>query len=353
MLTLFFLWVRAISLIQYKPLLNSGQLPVSVVIAARNEGDKLEKLVDSIFKQSHSDFELIIILDRCSDNSLDLMKKLEKQYPSLKTLIVDYLPDHFSPKKYALTLGIKRAKNECVLLTDADCLPKSTLWITKMSQAFTESTDFVVGYSPHKNSPGWLYRLIAYETFITGFKYLTTAIIHRPFMAVGRNLVLRKSFFLKINGYNKYQHVQGGDDDLLVQYHATSNNTQVVFEEDSQTHSTAKNNWNDYYYQKIRHLGIGKYYIRSSKISHTINWLVTLSLWVSFCILAAVRPSFFPLYLIFFGYLLAKALTYWLVKRKMDNGFLNWSFPILELAHLFVMPVFVIGGRVTTKVKWK
>ena len=345
--------IRTVILYKYKPVKNSSPVAVSVVIAARNEADHLQELVLSIINQKHPDFELIIVLDRCTDHSLDIMKQLESSYPELKTVIVDYLPDHFSPKKYALTLGIKAAKNECILMTDADCLPASEEWIEIMSQLFTEKTNFVLGYAPYRRNSTWLNRLIQHETFITGFYYLTSAILFRPFMAVGRNLIVRRSFFLTINGYNKFQHLQGGDDDLLVHHHARRPETQVCLESAAHMYSHPKTQWVDYYYQKIRHLGIGKYYRKSSKIRHTINWLVSLGLWVTFCILAIVRLDFFPLYLIFIGYILIKGLTYWLVKRKMDNGYSHGWFPVFEILHLILMPVFAIGGRVTKRVKWK
>jgi cellulose synthase/poly-beta-1,6-N-acetylglucosamine synthase-like glycosyltransferase len=345
--------IKAIALLNHKTPTHGSNQPVSVVIAARNEGSKLENLITSILLQDYSNFELIIVLDRCTDDSLDIMKRLEPDHENLRTIIVDYLPEHFSPKKFALTLGIKGAKHACVLLTDADCLPSSNRWISHMASHFKDHTDFVIGYAPYTSGQGLLNQYINYETFTTGFNYLSSALIFKPYMAVGRNLMIRKSLFLKINGYNRFQHIQGGDDDLLIHFHGNRQNTTICTHHEALTYSTAHTNWNDYYHQKIRHLSIGKFYSRLSKFTHTIKWITSLALWLSFVILAIVRPDFLPVYFAFAGYLLIKGLTYGMVKRKMDKGFSPWTFPLFELMHLFVMPVFVLGARVTTKVKWK
>ncbi|MFZ9044929.1 MAG: glycosyltransferase [Cyclobacteriaceae bacterium] len=351
--SLIIILIQAIVILRYRPQINAVPIPVSIVVAARNEAEKLPTLIESIMNQKHGHFDLQIVLDRCTDDSLEIMKRLEARYENLKTIIVDYLPEHFSPKKFALTLGIKGAKQECVLLTDADCLPTGENWVSSMSSVFDNSTNFVLGYSPYNKTSGWLNRVIDYETFITGFNYISNTLLGSPSMAVGRNIVIRKSFFLSINGYNKYQHIQGGDDDLLIQHHASKKFTRVMWVPESQTSSPAKTNWSDYYFQKIRHFSVGKYYKRTSKLSHSINWIINLLLWVSFFILAILSLDFYPLYIGFFLYHFMKGLTYWLVKRRMSNGYSTWSFLILELVQLVLTPVFVIGARVTTKVKWK
>lgn len=336
---------------KYRP--NEDPIPVSVVIAARNEAAHLPKLIESLMTQDHPDYEVTIVLDRCSDESLSIMKQAESKYSNLRTAIVDYLPDHFSPKKFALTLGIKGAKYECVLLTDADCLPISDQWISKMSSQFEDGVNFILGYSPFYTRKDMLFRYIAFETFVTGFRYLSAVLLGRPYMAVGRNMIVRKSFFLSIKGYNKYQHLQGGDDDLLVHYHAKGSSTRVMFDDAAQTLSAAPEDRVTYHHQKRRHFHIGHYYRRSSRLAHLMLWLAQVIIWLSFITLAIVLfPWYLPV-ILFFVFLLTKGLTYWWGARKMDKGFNPAYYPLMELLYLFVMPILVISARVTKKVKWK
>ena len=105
--SLIIILIQAIVILRYRPQINTVPIPVSIVVAARNEAEKLPTLIESIMNQKHGHFDLQIVLDRCSDDSLEIMKRLEARYENLKTIIVDYLPEHFSPKKFALTLGIK------------------------------------------------------------------------------------------------------------------------------------------------------------------------------------------------------------------------------------------------------
>ncbi len=126
---------------------SSIQRPISVIIAARNEAENLEKLLNSIFNQNYSDFEVIIVNDRSGDNSVDILKEFEENFKansenkfnqnnSKKTfrfISIKEKPQNWNGKKYALQTGIKVAKNEIILLTDADCQPKDRFWIEKMA----------------------------------------------------------------------------------------------------------------------------------------------------------------------------------------------------------------------------
>src|SRR5690606_33778770 len=122
-------------------------------------------------------------------------------------------------KKYGLTLGIKAASHEWILLTDADCRPNSRRWIRSMSRYFDEDTQFVLGFSPYRATAGLLNLFIRFETMLTAIQYFSFGWLGNPYMGVGRNLAYRKSKFLEEKGFNNFLHVTGGDDDLFVNQH--------------------------------------------------------------------------------------------------------------------------------------
>ncbi|MFT5955383.1 MAG: glycosyltransferase involved in cell wall biosynthesis, partial [Cyclobacteriaceae bacterium] len=310
-------------------------------------------LIPALQQQKHVPDEIIIVLDRCTDDSLDIMKAFETKYANVSTIVIDHIPDHFSPKKYALTLGIKKARNECVLLMDADCLPATVEWSSHMSQKLELGIDFVLGVSPLLTPRTLLGKYISFETFTSSLYYITTSLLFNPVMAVGRNLAIRRSYFLSINGYNKFQHINGGDDDLLIQHFASQANCAVSISPAAHTYSRSKSNLKDYLQQKHRHHAVNKHYKRSKKISYIISWSAQISLWVSFVILATQHTvGFWPL-LILLGYFLIKGSTYQLVSRSMDKGFSVYLLPIMELMHLFIIPAIVFGSRINKEVKWK
>ncbi|MEP2023260.1 glycosyltransferase, partial [Reichenbachiella sp.] len=199
------------------------QYPVSVIVCAHNELDHLKKLIPILLKQSHADFEIVIVDDRSDDGTYDYL--LGNQSDKLKFARVDQVHDHINAKKFALTMGIKAASNDIILLTDADCLPVSENWISQMTGSFRKDVQYVLGVSPYEKSKGLLGQFIQFETQWTAMNYIGFALAGNPYMAVGRNLAYRKSSFLDHKGFSKIQHITGGDDDLIVNDHATKSNT--------------------------------------------------------------------------------------------------------------------------------
>jgi cellulose synthase/poly-beta-1,6-N-acetylglucosamine synthase-like glycosyltransferase len=194
------------------------QKKVSVIIAAHNEYDNLKVLIPTILRQKYSPgFEIIVVLDRCADNSAEFLKELIQSHSYLKVIEIQEKVSGFDPKKYALTKGTEAAANEIILLTDADCLPLTDFWIESMAACYQENTDVVLGYSPYQSLPGLLNSLIRFETFYTCVQYMSFSMAGFPYMAVGRNYSYSKEYFKKVNGYEGIENLTGGDDDLLIQ----------------------------------------------------------------------------------------------------------------------------------------
>ena len=233
---------------------------VSIVVCAHNEEENLRELLPLLLEQDHPNYEIIIVDDKSSDGSYDFLTEEKLRHPKLKLVVIDSTPDAFNSKKYALTLGIKAAKNDIVLLTDADCRPNSKSWASEMAKTFDPETQIVLGYSHYQKSGGFLGKQIDFETLITGILYISSALAFRPYMGVGRNLAYRKSFFLKNKGFYGMMELTGGDDDLFVNKYAKKKFTKVCIGSDVVLMSVPKKSWSTYYRQKLRHMAAGKHY---------------------------------------------------------------------------------------------
>jgi len=264
------------------------QRPVSVIVCAHDEEENLIEQVPLLLQQDYPQFEIIIVEDRCNDGTYDYLLQATKEHERLKMVRVTHKPDHINGKKFALTLGIKAARYDWVLLTDADCRPASTKWISQMTSQFEEPAKIVLGYSPYIKTPGLLNAFIRFESFLTGIQFIGIALLGKPYMGVGRNLAYRKEVFLNAKGFNSHLDVTGGDDDLFVNQHATKENTRVSIGPDALVFSKPKESWTEYFYQKFRHLSVGKLYKFSDKILlgvFSLTWLLT---W--FLVLQRMRP---------------------------------------------------------------
>ena len=245
--------------------------PVSIIISARNSVLKLEDNIQHWLTQDYPNFEVVIIDDRSSDETAYFLVKTAEKEPLLKYVLLD--PDVIKngSKKLALTLGIKKAKNNYFLLTDADCIPSSDQWLKHMATGFTHKKDIVLGVSPVNTKKSFLGRLSQYENLLTAMQYLGMSIKGKPYMGVGRNLAYTRGIYDSVGGFSKHHHLPAGDDDLFVQEASNANNTVVCIQPKSYVNTEGPKNWKEYWKQKMRHLWIGKQY--RSDVKTSLAWL--------------------------------------------------------------------------------
>jgi len=244
---------------------QAEQQPVSVIICAKDEADNLRKFLPFVLKQDYPDYEVIVINDGSTDETHDLLKDLSEIYPNLRTTFVPVGANNLSTKKLGLTLGIKAAKNDLLLFTDADCMPEDSKWIARMARNFSSETDFVLGYGAYFNKKSFVNRLITYDTLFIALQYMGMAIAHKPYMGVGRNLAYRKETFFAQKGFASTLHLSAGDDDLIVNKASTPSNTRIEIAPDSITWSEPNRTFKGWFFQKERHLSVSSYYKSASK----------------------------------------------------------------------------------------
>ena len=250
------------------PHYKTQQLPaVSVVVCAHNEHTNLQDYLSLLLNQDYPCYEVIVVDDSSEDGSDLLLERWSRQYSHLYHTFVPQGARVLSNKKLALTIGIKAANHDYVLLTDADCCPESKYWIREMITGFAqEQTEIVLGFSPYFEKKGLLNRLIGYDTLFNGLQYMGMARAGKPYMGVGRNLAYKRDTFFSSGGFKGLLSNRAGDDDLFVNRIATRTNTTVVCNRDSLMWSVPKTTWREWFYQKRRHLSVSPQYRTSSKM---------------------------------------------------------------------------------------
>jgi biofilm PGA synthesis N-glycosyltransferase PgaC len=238
--------------------------PVSVIIAARNELNNLKANLPLILEQNYADFEVVVINDHSYDGTADYLKELAQEEERIKVVTVETDERFKRGKKFALTMGIKAAKNDLLLFTDADCKPASKNWINLMVQQGL-GKELVLGYGHLQTPPTLLGLLVKFETLQSAINYFGYALKNEAYMGVGRNLMYRKDLFFKHKGFASHQHIISGDDDLFVQEASTASNTTTALLKDSFTVSAGPSSWSAWYTQKKRHHSTAKVYKKKFK----------------------------------------------------------------------------------------
>jgi cellulose synthase/poly-beta-1,6-N-acetylglucosamine synthase-like glycosyltransferase len=253
----------------YKPETKqkSQQHPISVVICARDDAPKLTlNLLGSLAQTYPSTYEVVVVNHNSQDDTRYLLDEFKKTYKGLHIVNLEQEAIGIPGKKYPLSIGIKEAKHEIVLLTDADCVPASEFWIEKMQDGFNDGIKIVLGYGSYKKRPGTLNKMIRFETFHSALQYLSYALAHMPYMGVGRNLSYKKELFFSNKGFSSINHLPGGDDDLFINMVANDSNTNIVIDPEAFTLSEPKKTFNEWINQKIRHYSTSRYYKPKTKL---------------------------------------------------------------------------------------
>lgn len=238
--------------VKNKKITNTTE-PVSIVICARNEAENLENNLPLVCEQEYPNFEVIVVNDCSEDETENVLKRLCTKYSNLRYTYIKEDEKFRHGKKLALTVGIKSAKNEWLLMTDADCIPAGNLWLAGMAQHFDTKSSIVLGYGGILPGKGFLNQLIRFDTAFIAMQYLSFAMFGKPYMGVGRNMAYRKSLFFKNKGFASHAQLLSGDDDLFVNETANQENTTVEFQPTSHTKTPAKKTFKDWVDQKQRH----------------------------------------------------------------------------------------------------
>ena len=329
--------------------------PVSIIICARNEAENLQNFLPSILEQDYPDFEVIVVNDCSDDNSYIILGEFLAKYPHLRISTVNKDPKFTHNKKFAQFIGIKAAKNEILLFTDADCRPESDKWLKTMISHFDEKTSFVLGYGGFNNDKGLLNKYIRYDSFTIALQYLGMAIRMIPYMGVGRNLAYRRSVFFSNKGFGSHNHVVSGDDDLLVNTLATGGNTAVEISNKAHTRSIPCTEVNKWIIQKKRHLTTAPYYKFRDKLLLTIEPFTRMLFYASFIILLSYTFLWPWVLAVFASRLITQIIVFILNQKKLNEpGLLGYLLFFDIFSPLINSIIYLSNNRSNSgKNKWK
>ena len=302
--------------------LNTSSPGISVIICAKNEEENLEKFLPHVLQQDYPEFEVVVVNDSSTDDTEHVLMKLAAQFDQFRYTSIPADDKLKRGKKLALTIGLKAAKYDHVLLSDADCYPVSDQWLKQMASNFSEDHKIVLGYGGYERKNGLLNTLIRYETTFTAIQYLSYAIKGKPYMGVGRNLAYEKALFFDNKGFAGHYHLLSGDDDLFVNQNATGLNCAVEFSPESHTRSLPETTFRAWIKQKKRHLSAGSHYKSGSRIRLASEWISRIILYTTLIWIFVSSPWSIPVGALFGILLLTRLVIFKMGMRRLDEKYL-------------------------------
>lgn len=195
---------------------NTDRKPVSVILISENNAHELAKNLSMFLSQDYpAGYEVIVVVCKDEDGTRDVLKGFDNS----KNLYVTFVPEssrYVSRRKLAVTLGVKAAKNEWILLTDASCRPCSDKWIYSMASQCRDDVKMIYGYSNYADEARAFQR---FNRLHREYAMMYDAIKNKPYAMAGNNLMFRKSLFMSGDGFrDNLKYLRGEYSFILNKY---------------------------------------------------------------------------------------------------------------------------------------
>lgn len=330
----------------------SDFIPITVIIAARNEEDNLFQNLPFILEQDYPTFEVLVVNHQSIDDTNHILRAYQEQYKHLKVVEIARNAHLINSKKLPITMGIKAAKYEHFVFTDADCKPQTNMWLKLMAGKFNGKKEIILGYGPYLKKTGFLNRMIRFDTSFIALNYFSFALAKIPYMGVGRNMAYSKKIFDENKGFKSHYSIQSGDDDLFIQEAARKSNVCIQLNPASFCYSDPEPTWEKWKMQKQRHLTTSPRYKVFHKLLLGIYPSSLLLMWITFFSLLFVQPFMLWVSILFVAVMLIKWSIQGLGLSKLSEKSLFWAFPFLDVLYALVIPYFYYSGDTSDKL-WK
>ncbi|MBE2278802.1 MAG: glycosyltransferase, partial [Ignavibacteriaceae bacterium] len=282
--------------------LSKSTASFSVLVACKNEEEKIHQLINSLKNLDYpaNKFEIIIVDDNSTDNSLGKIEDLIKGFSNFK--VISSGKKSITGKKGALQKGLEIAGKDFIIVTDADCVVPPLL-LQFYNDRFQTGSDVVIGVSPFKllKNSFWS-KYASFDNLRSYLNIFAFSGLGLPYSATARNFAFNKQKFLSQGGYLSLTGTLSGDDDLLINL-AVSLGWKIdyLLNTESFVFSHGKENLNSFLKQKARHTESSKFYSKKMKVVlatwHILNLYAYFSIcyfWVS---TAFVIPFFVKIFL--------------------------------------------------------
>jgi poly-beta-1,6-N-acetyl-D-glucosamine synthase len=332
---------------------KAGSGGISVVICARNQHSYLKTNLPFFLDQDYPDFEVVVVNWASDDDSAFLLARMSEQYPNLKIVEIRENLNFFSGKKFPLSIGIKSAKNDMIVVTNPDCRPVSRNWLSLMRSGFSGTTEVLLGYGAYEKEPGLMNKLIRFDTARIAFRYLSCALAGIPYMGVGRNMAYLKSLFYKNKGFISHYRIASGDDDLFINEVAKGKNTRIIIHPDSVTVSEPPKLFRHWMTQKKRQLSTSRFYRSGHRFLLGLYSISIFLFYLLFVVLIIRNYNPVLLLPLFIVRLIAQLIIFYKCLAKLNEKDLIWFVPFFEISMIFVHSMAFVSNLFSKRNKWK
>ena len=314
---------------------ETGDKPISVLVMANDNAEALEAHLPVLLSQSYeADYEVIVVMKH-GDVATECVIKNLPQRQNLKTTFIPGGSLFMSDRKLAVTLGVKAAQYEWVVLLDAESTPLSHRWLSAIAKRCNPENDIVLGYSNFSPTAKASYRFERIRTF----HYLARQAVNGcAYRCGGTNLAFRKRMFIDGDGYKGNLQYNNGEYDFIVNKYSRPLRTALATSKDAiiREDEPSKRTWTN---KHLAYLFLRKAMMHGKGL-RLLQGVDTLLLWMNYIVIvSAIAFSVCSQnWTVLSVAALSLIATLWLriffagkALRAFEEQMAKWKIPFLEL----------------------
>lgn len=317
---------------------------VSVVLTAHNDAEWLRENLVYLLEQDYPDFEVVVVDYLSQDDTQFVLKLLKDYYRHLKIVPFKEDVNLFQGKKYPLSIGIKSAANDILMLADPDCTPKNLNWLRGIVRGYdSKETQIVLGYCGIKRTKTLLGCLQQYDALSYGAQYLGNALLGHPYTGSGRNLSYRRSFFFKQGAFISHYDVADGSDDLFIYQNATRHNTSICIDADACLTAEPKKTYAQWRDERRHRVATRNRHSFASRLGEQMLPLSNIAFYAAAAAILVRHIEMWPV-------IAAAAVVKWAwqiysfsrLTKRFDGGHIHFAAPLLEIYFIVANTILIL-----------
>jgi glycosyltransferase involved in cell wall biosynthesis len=331
---------------------------VSVVICVKNDCSYLEQFLPFILTQDYPDYEVIVVNDNSNDDTEHILREMQQFHKHLQVISIATQVQKKNDNKLALAVGIKSAKNDLILMTNADCQPRSASWIRELAACSTDKKSIVLGYRTYKPKKGLLNILVRFDVLYTAIRYFSFTLTGCPYMGTKSNMLYSKEMFLQNNDYLLAYKMDAGENDLFISKMMNKHNTTISYSYPSQMIASFHyQSFLEWINRKKKHIRAMKYAKSTSKFFLSLYWYTGLLFYILLVITLLLSVNVIWGIGFLLGVYFIRLFSQWFIFAKACNKLnekqLIKYIPLMDIFFMFLIPLIKALTSFQKQSRWK
>lgn len=272
---------------------NVKPQPVSVIVVVNNDLDYIENRLPLLLVQEYeAPYQVVVVCDTPEgDRAPEMLEELASNNGRLYVTVIPSDHKFHHTNKLALTVGMKAAIYDNVIVTSSETAPVSTEWLAMMSYGFTSDHALVSGYNRIGRAGGFFNRFQRAVNIHESLLMLSRAVAGRPYRVSRHNSGQSKALFFANRGFTDHLRLNVGESDLYIQQIAPHAESNVIINPKGVTESVPYDKASVWYNRRKFFSYPFRFFGGGARLYISASYLFTALFWLSAIALIAISPS--------------------------------------------------------------